>query len=126
MNKSIKYSFLIYSFLFVSLISCNRFYKPIAVKKNTEIETLREAIKTNKFLILRDSSAAYAMQDVQLNEPNDTLFAQLSTLDISHTLYVTDVKRKYAYNPRKGQSKVLDEVHVFSDVNVTKDSLGQI
>ena len=66
------------------------------------------------------------MQNVQLTEPNDTLYARLSRLDKIHTLYVTDFTRKYVYKPRKGQSKVLDEVHVFSNVNLSKDSLGHI
>ena len=126
MDTSIKYSILIYSFVIVSLMSCNRFYKPIAANKNSQIETLQEAIKTNKYFILRDSSGAYAMQDVQLNEPTDTLYARLRRLDESHTLYVTDYAMKYVYKPRKGQSKVLDEVHVFSNVNLSKDSLGHI
>jgi hypothetical protein len=126
MSTSIKYSTLIYSFLCFSLVSCNRFYKPIAVQKNTQSKTLREAIKTNKFLILRDSSGAYSMQDVQMNEASDTLYARLTSLDKTHTLYVTDFARKHVYKPRKGQSKVLDEVHVFSDENLSKGSLGHI
>jgi hypothetical protein len=126
MNTSTKFSIVIYSFLFILLAGCNRFYKPVAVKKNTEVETLRKAIKNNKFLILRDSSAAYAMQHVRLNETNDTLYARLSEPGVNHTLYVTDAKRRFAYKPRKGQSIVLDEVHVFSDVNLPKDSVGNL
>ena len=126
MNTSFKSLVLIYSILFVSLTSCNRFYKPIAAQRSTQGNTLREAIKTGKFLILRDSSGAYAMQDVELNETNDTLNARLGSLDKNHTLYVTDIKRKYVYKPRKGQSNVLDEVHLFSNVNLSKDSAGYI
>lgn len=97
------------------VLSCQRFYLPVASPSANAAEkerTIRENNQLNKFFILRHGSGNYAITRVEVDQQNQQLKGQLRPLPYEHTVYTSNLKG-YRYSLSKGEGVVLNEVHLY-------------
>lgn len=98
-----------------TLQSCYRnFYKVSDKPAATPDYARSNEDQSGKYFILRSGNRAFHMQNLAINHDNNSLTCTLAMVDVSHTNYLlTDKKKGIPYLHSKGESVVMDEVHMY-------------
>lgn len=109
-----KYSLLVCVLFFLIMFQgCKYYYKVQTVSKVTPQE-IATYDSLNKYIILHKQSAAWHLSHINVSNAN--LSGNLSVLPSNHLKYKTTKKNRgsrYKHNPRKSESSVLQEVHLY-------------
>ena len=106
-----------------------KYYKPVmaeAYNDESKKTTLKKLNSEGKYFILRKGTHSYALTNMVLDDTRMTLTARPDSIPPVHEVYVSNTnKKKYIYAKSKGESLVLQEVHIYTadTSQVNMDSL---
>lgn len=99
---------------------------PVAANTNSVDSTkklLRENIPS-KYFIIRNGTQNAAFSDLVLDEENNTLAGKLKEVEKEHQLYLYASNKKFEYE-KADAPKILNEVHLYINSPLSKDSVGK-
>ncbi len=99
------------------LTGCNRYFKPVNANAATK-ERISEFIDSNRIFIVHDYSFNYELQNPKLNEEGTALTGDLKKIRGLHESRVGKNKIYYRYNPRKPDSIITRQVHLFTSLKL--------
>ena len=98
-----------------SCSSCSNYYKAVLAQQPANADSITDLQMKNRYFILRNGGAAFAMKDISISGDKKDLQCNLVTVPFDHMQHLNrNEKSKLTYNGRaEYESLVLDEVHVY-------------
>ena len=105
---------LLAAILLVSVFSsCSNFYRVIVASGPATSKGIEDMKKQQKYLILRDTSRAYAMNNVSVSPDGQSLQTDLTTIPDQHMTYLWRTKGEKPTYDKMNEPYVLNEVHLY-------------
>ena len=100
--------------------SCSNFYRVVVANGPATSKGIEDLKKQQKYFILRDTSRAYAMNNVSVSPDGQSLQADLASIPDQHMTYLWRPKGQKPKYDIMNEPYVLNEVHLYmlSDSNM--------
>lgn len=93
--------------------SCSNFYRVVVANGPTTSKGIEDLKKQQKYFILRDTSRAYAMNNVSVSPDGQSLQADLTSIPDQHMTYLWRAKEEKPKYDKMNEPYVLNEVHLY-------------
>jgi len=97
----------------VSLSSCSNFYRVVVAKGPATSTSIDDLKKQQKYFILRDTSRAYAMNNISISPDGQSLQTDLTSIPDQHMTYLWKPRGEKPKYDKMNEPYVLSEVHLY-------------
>jgi len=97
-----------------SFCSCSNFYKTLATNGSPTATRMKDLKKQQKYFILRDSTAGYAMTNVSISADGKNIESDLVSIPDQHMTHMWKPKGEKLKYDKADADYVLHEVHLYS------------
>jgi hypothetical protein len=103
------------------LTGCNRYFTPVT-GTTPSIDSIKNYIEENRYLVLRDPSAAYEMKNIKLDEVPNELHCDLRKIKgFRPTRGLLRIKNPY-YETTRPDSAKINQIHLHTNLHAADDS----
>jgi hypothetical protein len=93
--------------------SCSNFYRVVVTNGPATSKGIEDLRKQEKYFILRDTSRAYAMNNVTISPDGQSVQADLASIPDQHMTYVWKPRGEKPRYDKMNEPYVLNEVHLY-------------